>query len=203
MQKDIFKKSEGDAWFERNAGHTKEVDKVTSKAIALKPKSVLEIGCSDGWRLSMIKNATGAKCMGIDPSSKAIEHGKSKYTDITLATGTADDFSVEKFDLIIFGFCLYLCDRQDLFQIATNCDNMLNDNGNIIIQDFKTPYAYCNQYSHYTGIKSYKMDYSKLFTWNPAYTLVNSEIIPHSDNDFSIDNRVGIDIIHKDTKAWG
>lgn len=36
---------------------------------------------------------------------------------------------IEPVDLIIFGFCLYLCDPQDLFRIAAGSDALLADRG--------------------------------------------------------------------------
>ena len=129
-----------------------------------------------------MRKAFQAECYGIDPSSKAIEDGKSRYPEISLQVGTADDlpFDAGSFDMIIFGFCLYLCDRKDLFKIAYEADRCLKNEGSLIISDFYPPFAYRNRYSHYEGIFSYKMDYSRMFAWNPAYTEISKIVFTHS-----------------------
>lgn len=193
MQKDIFLKSEADAWFGRNP--ILYNPELINKVLKLNPKSVLEIGCASGVNLIEYKRL-GIKVYGIEPSLKAIEYAKIVY-DLDINHGTADILMDIKVDVVIFGFCLYLCDREDLFQIACNADKMLNGGGHIVIHDFKPPYAYANQYHHYEGLKSYKMNYADMFTWNPAYTLISSEMYSHNNTDLSPDNRIGIDIIMK------
>jgi len=187
-QKKIFMNSEGDQWFNRNENlydlqHKGKDDKIvqTLKFIELFPKKVLEIGCSNGHNLSLIKEAFNAECWGIDPSSKAIEDGKKQFPGISLAFGTADDlfFEDNSFDTIIFGFCLYLCDRKDLFKIAYEADRCLMNEGTVIIKDFFPTFPYKNKYSHYKDVFSYKMDYSQIFKWNPAYTEVANVVFGH------------------------
>ena len=187
-QKEIFKAGEGNRWFFRNRkssnsyrnGEDEIVDLV--KFFELVPKRVLEIGCSNGRRLEMIRKVFQADCEGIDPSYKAIEDGKSRYPNISLRAGTADalPFDDDSFDMIIFGFCLYLCDRKELFKIAYEADRCLRNKGTLIIKDFYPPFAYKNKYSHHDGIYSFKMDYSRMFTWNPAYTEISKVVFSHS-----------------------
>ena len=187
-QKKIFKASEGDCWFQRNrnSSHSPPAneDEIVAfiKSIELVPETVLELGCSNGQRLEVIRNAFQAKCYGIDPSTKAVDEGKSKYPDISLQVGTADNlpFDDDSFDMIIFGFCLYLCDRKDLFKIAYEADRCLKNNGTLIIKDFYPPFAYKNKYSHHDSIYTYKMDYSQMFRWNPAYAEVSKIVFSHS-----------------------
>ena len=54
-QSDVFLLSEGDAWYERNHAVLKEMDKdpvvCALNGSGIKPNRLLEIGCSDGWRL--------------------------------------------------------------------------------------------------------------------------------------------------------
>ena len=108
-------------------------------------------------------------------------------------------FGNASFDTIIFGFCLYLCDRKDLFKIAYEADRCLQNEGTIILLDFKPPFPYKNKYSHLEGIYSYKMDYSKMFNWNPAYNEVVNVIFSHSG--FKLrdipDEKVGITMLRK------
>jgi len=187
-QKKIFSDSEGDQWFNRNLNSNNankdKNDKIIQilQSIELFPKKVLEVGCSSGKRLSLIKNAFGADCWGIDPSSKAIEAGKREHSKISLNVGTADylPYDDNSFDTIIFGFCLYLCDRNDLFKIAYEADRCLKNEGTLIIKDFFPTFPYKNKYSHLEDIYSYKMDYSKMFCWNPSYVEVTNVVYSHS-----------------------
>lgn len=75
QQKDAFISYEADAWFVRNMevllNYSSDNDRVVSllKEYGLKPKSLLEIGCSAGYRLNGIRNAiTGCEVFGIEPS---------------------------------------------------------------------------------------------------------------------------------------
>jgi SAM-dependent methyltransferase len=185
-QKEIFLSSEGDEWFNRNKasyGPTNENPVVDLlKRIELLPRKILEIGCSNGFRLNQFKEAFGCACSGIDPSAKAIRDGTARYPGIALHTGTADDlpFENESFDTVIFGFCLYLCDRKDLFKIACEADRVLQNEGTLVITDFYPPFPFKNPYSHNRDIYSYKMNYGRMFTWNPAYTEVASVVFSHS-----------------------
>lgn len=205
MQKDVFLSGEGDAWYRRNKSQLDLADNDSVveliKQQQLSPSRVLEIGCSSGKRLSAINHIFGASCCGIDVSNEAILTGNNQYQNITLSVGTADDLQFENdtFDLVIFGFCLYLCDRKDLFRIASEADRVLRDKGMIIIKDFHPPFPYKNKYSHCDNIYSYKMDYSRLFTWNPSYTLLSNNIIGHSgiESRTIIDERISLSLLYK------
>lgn len=176
-QKEIFLTIEGNKYYERNKMKLKSSnDDPIIQAIAqleLKPNKILEIGCSNGWRLNLLQKFYKADCWGIDPSEEAIQEGKKVFETIRLKKGTADilDYKNKAFDLIIYGFCLYLCDRSDLFKIAYEADRVLMDLGNIVILDFHPPFPYKNPYSHHQGLYSYKMNYSHMFLWNPTYSL--------------------------------
>jgi ubiquinone/menaquinone biosynthesis C-methylase UbiE len=176
-QKSEFLKGEGDAWFQRNSG---KFDSRHDPAIAgllelgQLPRRVLEIGCADGRRLSAIRETFSSECHGIDPSSDAIRNAKSRDKDLNVSVGTADrlSFSDSQFDLVIFGFCLYLCDVADHFVIASEANRVLADGGVLVVYDFSSPIPFKNEYSHKSGISSYKMDWAKMFTWHPSYRLV-------------------------------
>lgn len=186
-QKQVFLNSEGDEWFSRNIEERKsqlENDRLlrTIRFVELSPTKILEIGCSNGSRINLLKDELGAECYGIDPSTKAIEDGKKQFSEITLQVGTADSLPFEdnSFDTIIFGFCLYLCDRNDLFKIAFEADRCLIEGGTMIIKDFYPKFPYKNSYLHKEGIFSYKMNYSKMFTWNPYYAEVANIVYGNS-----------------------
>lgn len=180
VQTQAFIEGEGRAWLERNRLKLMpEGDPVLDmiEVTGLKPQQVLEIGCANGWRLRAIIRRHGATCRGIDPAVDS--------DGIILNKGTADNlwrFTNGEFDLVIYGFCLYLCDPEDYFKIAMEGNRVLADGGFILIWDFYSPIAYKNPYSHKPGIFSHKMDFSKMWAWNPAYRLVNSSIVGEDDD---------------------
>jgi len=209
-QEDIFKNEEGDKWFERNiqsSGIDLE-ERVSKDGIIASfgflnrsPKNILEIGCSNGWRLEGLRRIYRCNCFGIDPSLKAINHGKAEYPEIDLRVSTADDLPYQDifFDNVIMGFCLYLCDRDKLFKIAYEADRVLKDNGNLFILDFIPDFAYRNEYRHRGNISSYKMSYKEMFLWNPAYALIYREVFSHEGREYieNPDERIGIDVLCK------
>src|SRR6185503_19066260 len=97
-QESIFSATEGDQYYSRNKalylkkdwGH----DDPALRAIArlhLCPRRVLEIGCSNGWRLNHIRKTYRARCVGIDPSGQAIREGRRHFPGLILKQGTADN----------------------------------------------------------------------------------------------------------------
>jgi SAM-dependent methyltransferase len=204
-QKNLFVNTEGDQWYARNKQSYSSSDQDlvidTLRSIELIPKKVLEIGCSNGNRLASIKSAFNAETCGIDPSAKAVREGNIQFPDVGIQVGTADSLPFQNgaFDTIIFGFCLYLCDRHDLFKIAYEADRCLQDLGTLVIKDFLPPFPFKNKYSHHSGAYSYKMDYSKMFSWNPCYTEVARVVTSHTGyqlRDYP-NERVGVTVIRK------
>jgi ubiquinone/menaquinone biosynthesis C-methylase UbiE len=206
-QKEIFQTSEANQWFIRNSKSNQinvEEGNVITKSLQdleISPQKALEIGCSSGIQLNILQKALGPECFGIDPSDLAIENGKKEFPNLSLQVGTADSlpFDDSSFDLIIFGFCLYLCDRKDLFKIANEADRCLSENGFLVIVDFQPPIPYKNSYTHKDGIYSFKMDYSKMFSWNPSYNIVLNRIFSHSQSSQrnNPDEKVSVTVLHK------
>ncbi|AKA70309.1 class I SAM-dependent methyltransferase [Clostridium scatologenes] len=130
-QKEVFLKSEGDKWFERNKECLNGVPKPYEfYKIYIKPGfKILEIGCSCGHDLDYFQQYYNCKCYGIDPSKDAVEEGKEKYTNLNLKVGTSDklEFEDECFDFVIFGFCLYLVDRKFLLKTICEADRVLKN----------------------------------------------------------------------------
>jgi ubiquinone/menaquinone biosynthesis C-methylase UbiE len=179
-QKDVFLESEGDAWYARNASvaHPRagaDPDVLLAEILGLRPAPsraarVLEIGCGEGARLASLKERLGCECYGIEPSARAVAAASAR--GVRAEQGTADrlPYGDRSFEIVIFGFCLYLCDREDLFRIASEADRVLRSPGWLLIQDFYSPVPTKREYRHRAGVFSYKMDYRQLFTWHPAYT---------------------------------
>ncbi len=130
-QKDIFLKFEGDKWLQRNrktieARKLPDDDPVLMEILYLKrfaniqwgTLSLLEIGCSYGYRLKWIQENLGWVCKGIEPSKEAVLMANNMGLDVIQGTADRLPYPDFTFDILIFGFCLYLCDREDLFRIA-------------------------------------------------------------------------------------
>jgi SAM-dependent methyltransferase len=201
-QKDVFLESEGDAWYRRNLQYLRaagqDVVLTTLRQLQVTPKSILEIGCANGYRVAQICEQFGAAGFGIEPSTKAVADGRGRYPLLSLEVGTADvlPFADGQFDLVIFGFCLYLVDPRLHFRCVAEADRVLVDGGLLLIHDFIEPVPYYNEYAHRPGIRSYKMEFSRYFLACPAYSLLQrnmiAEGIPKSDHS------VGIDVLRKD-----
>ena len=45
--------------------------------------------------------------------------------------GTADKlpFEDQSVDILVYGFCLYLCDREDMFNIAAEANRVIKSSG--------------------------------------------------------------------------
>lgn len=207
-QKSLFLSGEGDQWYQRNQtalGAAIANDPVLRvlEFTGIRPQRVLEIGCADGWRLAEIAHRYDSAGYGVDPSAQAVAHGQQCHPEIQLQVGTADALpNIAPVDLIIFGFCLYLCDPQDLFKIAQESDRLLADQGHMLIYDFHPPIGhYRNHYSHNSAVYSYKMDYSALFSWHPAYCRIFQQLFHHQSKQsdtFSPDDMVSVQLLRKE-----
>ena len=200
-QRDAFLKSEGDAWFQRNSATADtpcdpEADSLLAEILALSPESmsgtgeaprILEIGCGDGSRLAWLQENRAFQCFGVEPSEKAVAVAQER--GIAAQQGTAEHlpFDDQSMDLVVFGFCLYLCDREDLFRIACEADRVLNNPGWLLILDFYAPVPLKREYHHRAGLFSYKMDYTTLFRWHPGYTLFSHRLCHHSKGGYADD----------------
>jgi ubiquinone/menaquinone biosynthesis C-methylase UbiE len=184
-QAEIFLESEAKAWFARNQNklaavkHDPVIEAIESAKLT--PMNVLEVGCSNGWRVRLMRERWKCKAHGIDPMFNTNLWDCQK--------GTADNLVIygnEAFDLVIYGWCLYLCDREDLFMIANEGDRVLKDGGYICIHDFHSDRPHKNKYKHYVGLFSYKMDYSRLWLSNPSYSLHTRTMFNSGDEQTSI-----------------
>jgi ubiquinone/menaquinone biosynthesis C-methylase UbiE len=196
-QNQIFLNSEGDSWHSRNESALSrrklpDDDLILQEILKInnneKKINILEIGCGNGYRLEWLTNNINASCFGIEPSKQAVKIALKKGIHAIQGTAESLPFDRNSFDIIIFGFCLYLCDREDLFKIAAEADRVCKNPGWIIIQDFYSSNFSTNEYHHFNGMKSFKMNYRSLFTWHPFYECTSHKIIEH-DNSIYNDNK--------------
>lgn len=175
-QADIFLDSEGDAWLARNRNKLGLHDPVAQmmKAIDLKPERVLEVGCANGWRLAALRDKYGCEIMGVEPSRQAGIEAASLSVPVHQSSAAVLPVS-GPFDLVIYGFCLYLTDPGDWFRIAAEGDCVLAPGGHLIIHDFVAPgnVNYARHYEHRDGILAYHFDFAKLWLASPLYQTVS------------------------------
>lgn len=174
-QAETFYRGEGNAWLKRNNKKIPIKDDLVlaalSELVGPLGNSILEIGCSNGWRLAEIKKRF--KCTdlnGVDPSAGAITEAKKKGIEAIRGFAHNLPWLNESFDIVIYGHCLYLCDREDLFIVAKEGDRVLRDGGLMVIYDFATPHPCKKPYVHKEGLWSYHQPYDQMFLWNPAYS---------------------------------
>ena len=207
-QTEKFIEKEADEWFLRNKlilnKNLKGVYNIPINMIInilKKGDFILEIGCSNGRNLNEIFLKTEGNCFGIDPSNIAILEGKKMFPKINLNFGIANDLNFEnqKFDVVWFGFCMYLIDRSLLMKAVSEADRVLKENGFLVITDFDPIYPFRNKYLDMDQIHSYKADYSKLFLGNPSYSLVEKKSYSHKSSCFHRDEnqRIATWILNK------
>lgn len=138
--------------------------------------SVLEIGCTTGFRLEKARAAFGARVAGIDASQAAIDEGRRAYPQVQLEHGIApQDLSTwhgQTFDAIVAGHLLYLLPREDLFAFAAAVDALLKPDGHLIVMDFLNSTPHSADYAHHAALRVFKGDPSAPWLWSPTYTLV-------------------------------
>lgn len=193
-QREIFIESEGNAWYRRNrqalaARRLPDDDPLLLEVLDLLPAipgrpRLLEVGCGDGGRLAWLQHHRDVECHGIDPSAEAVAQARTAGVEAQVGTADALPYGDADFDIVIFGFCLYLCDRDDLFQIAGEGDRVLRAPGWLLILDFFSPDPISRPYSHRAGVRSFKMDYRTLFTWHPHYQCLTHRVRGHAGEPY-------------------
>lgn len=187
--RNVFLNGEADNWFHRNESKIDLIDfsldrvvKKVSEFIPNKNTSILEIGCANAKRLTYLFNQ-GYEVFGIEPSSSAVN--KAQDLGFEVIRGTADklDYIDQKFDCVIFGFCLYLVDPVDYFKVLSESYRVLKDGGVIIIHDFAPRHFYKKEYHHADGVITYKFEHNNLFLAHPHFHLLSSEKYAHSNNE--------------------
>jgi ubiquinone/menaquinone biosynthesis C-methylase UbiE len=195
-QKEAFLDYEGNNWFLRNKTfeYRAENDPVIKVLIEYKlnAQSVLEIGCSYGYRLNAnTKIFSDTNTTGIEPSEQAIHLGQSLYDQVRFIHGTADDMpalSSGSFDLVVIGFVLYVVDREILLRVVAEVDRVLKDGGILMIVDFFSERPVRNSYQHIKNIDAYayKQNYDEIFTASKLYQLIDKRSMSHSHKGYDL-----------------
>jgi len=129
-------------------------------------RNVLELGCSNGWRLDMLRQRLGVRCVGVDASGGAVDHGRRQYPGLELHQGVLSKVPLsEAFDLVIVHFVLHWVDRATLAASVAEIDRMVRDGGYLCVGDFLPDFQQRRHYHHLPGAEvfTYKQDYAAIF----------------------------------------
>src|SRR6266700_1804947 len=124
-QENVFLKSEGDQWFLRNKDKPWNADddpvvEDIKRHLPIGKSNIVEFGSGRGHRIGYLEQENSGTCIGIDPSDAANKAASELYPDVRFLKGTAGYRYLDMpFDLVIFGFCLYLADRGSLTSIIS------------------------------------------------------------------------------------
>lgn len=166
IQEKTFINSEADNYYLRNSEMLDTIsfeedevyDLLKRQTWLSSVNSVLELGCSTGYRLNFLRDLL-PNCktfVGMDASKLAIEHGKQKY-GLELYQGSLATFIYPKqFDLVIVNFVFCWLDRNLLYQCVANIDKFLKQqNSFLALGDFYPFYSYKRKYHHLNDIYIY------------------------------------------------
>jgi SAM-dependent methyltransferase len=210
-QRDVFVRSEGDAWFERNRSAIHGPNDLRDHVVGVisrhlsttRLSDVLEIGCAAGANLAALGLRRPIVGHGVDPSGAAVAEAavQNPNFDVRAATSDALPFGDASMDVVWFGFCLYLVDRTLLHRSVAEADRVLRDGGLLVIHDFDAPHPTARAYHHLSGVTSYKLDASALFLADPAYVLAEKSSFSATSVDWELDpgERLGLWICRKDS----
>jgi SAM-dependent methyltransferase len=187
QQEKAFFDGEGDEWYRRNRESLLQPEKVDwpialMERNNLQPRRVLELGCSNGWRLAMLPSQAD-QLVGLDVSAAAIAEGKRLYPGLTLIRGKVSAVPLEdKFDLIIVNFVLHWVDRCNIASTIAEIDRLLANHGMLIIGDFWPENPTRRHYHHLPedDVWTWKNDYPQMFQSFGTYQKVDSQVFFHN-----------------------
>jgi SAM-dependent methyltransferase len=208
-QDKTFLNYEGDNWFERNKTCFKVEQDPPLFLITiynLKPKNVLEVGASNGYRLAQIHKQFKSKVYALEPSGKAIKHGKKKWPFINFQKATAKtmDYDKKPFDLVIVNSVFHWIDRDTLLNSIAKIDEALVWGGYLIIGDFQVYCPIKKRYHHIIKDKvfTFKVDYKKIFLSTGFYKEIATISKDHDKKiltgDTTIDNYFSTSLLKKE-----
>ena len=202
-QSDIILKTEGDAWYQRNKASLGNDDKVIPllNELNIRPTSVMEVGCCTGWRLERMREEYGCDVYGVEPSMEASVIARRNGINVWRYTADKLPYGLTKgVDMLIFGFCLYLADPEDLARIVAEADRVLDTEGHLVIHDFlPEPGVYAVRNVHDKRLLCYHFDFAKLWLASPLYSLVARRVGPSPINQVTILKKLRAESIKVET----
>jgi len=195
IQDNFFCFGEGDNWYKRNQtalANSKKLDwpLFLFDMIERKEKvfSILELGCSNGFRLHRLKQGhlPQARCVGVDASSDAIASGMTLYPELELYQGVISSPPVDgQFDLVIVNYVLHWVDRSTFAQSIASIDQLVRDDGMLLLGDFLPDFQQRRRYHHMPeeNVFTYKQNYPDIFTSLGLYRQLATFTYNHDTTD--------------------
>ncbi len=172
----IFLEGEGNRYFDRchirkqceegtNPANNDLVSRLMSM-YELRPESVLDIGCSNGFRLEGLRQTLGAECFGLEPGLDAINDGRQRFPELELKQGLCSDIPwTRQFDTVIINFVLHWVERDAIDRCVDEIDRVLAPGACLLLGDFFPDHAHENAYHHLPDeVSTFKELYYKRFT---------------------------------------
>jgi SAM-dependent methyltransferase len=195
-QDEVFAAYEGNNWFQRNRSVLEHFDPEADlplklmKLYQMNPRTVLEVGAANGYRLAEISQQHGTKVVAVEPSREAILDGRLRFPRVEFVQGVASAIPLERsFDVIIVNGVFCWMERTTLLRSVAEIDRLLLDKGFLIIGDFypsnqlKTHYHHLADQEMYT----YKQDYAAPFLSSGLYRTVCLLTADHSSKALETD----------------
>ena len=171
----IFQNGEGDQWYERNKVKLVPKDDFVCRmieSIGVHPHRIVEVDCSNGYRLEYLRQKYHAACYGYDISKEAIEAGREAFPQIHLEQKPLHEIlSNVTFDLVICNFVLHWVDRSRLVSSMDRIDALVCGGGTLVLGDFSPDYQQKRKYHHLPNeeVYTYKQDYAVFFKATGLY----------------------------------
>jgi len=207
-QDKIFFECEGNNWFTRNKESLKpdgDLPIFLMEIYNIKPRCVLEVGASNGYRLAEIYKKFKAEVYAVDPSQNAIKDGEKEFPFIIFQRATMETMQYERhfFDLIIVNSVFHWIDRETLLSSIANLDSVLKWGGYLIIGDFQLPYPIKRKYHHLEEkVFTYKLDYKKIFLSTGFYKEIATISKDHDKKsltgDTTLDTYFSVSLLKKE-----
>jgi SAM-dependent methyltransferase len=194
-QTDIFIQSESDAWYLRNKaalGAASQADSVLGlfELYHLRPKTALEIGAADGYRLDRMRRLWGTRGTAVEPSSEAIRAGRKKYPAVRFVQAPAHAVPVRRsFDAVIVNFVLHWVARPLLARSLGEIDRLVKPGGYLAVGDFYPRRPVNVRYHHLAdqAVYTYKRDYPRHFLSTGRYEMIALLTRHHASHGLSAD----------------
>lgn len=194
-QDDLFFRGEGDSWFQRNRASLEPegimdwpAHLVGMMAGKQDIRRVIELGCSNGYRLAKLRGILPADCrfVGTDASREAVRDGRERYPWVEFHHALLSEIPVgDAFDLVIVHFVLHWVDRRTLARSVSEIDRLTRDGGILVLGDFLPDYPQRRVYHHLpeAGVYTYKQDYARIFEALGTYKEFARVAFDHSGAD--------------------
>ena len=185
----VFRTGEGDAWLARNRAHLEtyamDADPL-ARALAwagLRPRRILDLGCSLGTRLSTWCDGFPAEGCGVDPSAGAIAAAAARDPARRWQVGTVDQPGALPWraDLVVLSFVLHWIDRDRLLAALAAIDAALEPGGHVLIHDFWPERPERRAYHHLpgAGVFTWKADYPAMLEATGLYQPVQRQALAY------------------------